>query len=714
MKTILEKGKNCWRMERTDKLRFIIDASDYFYFLRETLKNARSSVYVLSWDIDSRIRLVRNGAHDGSPERLGDFLNFLAKTRPDLNIYILNWDSVLLYKLDREILPIFKLGWKTHKRVHFCLDNYHPEGASQHQKIVVVDQNIAFIGGLDLTKGRWDTSDHIPDNQKRDRVEKKISRPYHDVQVMLSGGSAKALAELVRDRWQKVTGKKLPIPDTESTEDPWPEHIIPDMKNVIVGLARTQGAYKRQTEIREIQAFYTEAIQSAKNFVYIENQYFTAPIIGDAIQAVLEQQIGPEIVMVMPRNTEGWLSQHTMDILRVRLIRRLKKHDHHSRLRVFYPEGPGLEFAPINVHAKLMIVDDRIVTVGSANLNNRSMGLDNECNVIIEAVSDKSLKNRIAVFRSRLLAEHLGRKPEEVYETIRGENSLICCIRKLNKTNQRYLEKLPLDLPEDANRLLPETEVVDPEHPIRPELMIRHIVPEEQEKPARFRIVIWIMLIGFMGFLSAMWRWTPLGEWLNADTLTNAIGIIRDMPAAPIWVILVFVITGFVAFPFTLLIIATVIVFGYIPGFFYSLIGGMLSAVAVYWVGELLGRNTIRKLTGSKLNKISRKIAKHGIINIIFVRIIPVAPFTIINLVAGASHINFRDYLLGTLIGMAPGMMVVAIIADRIRATVQDPVIYNAVWLIITVAVASFAAYLLASWLRRKSDKAVIQNKQDD
>ena len=109
----------------------------------------------------------------------------------------------------------------------------------------------------------------------------------------------------------------------------------------------------------------------------------------------------------------------------------------------------------------------------------------------------------------------------------------------------------------------------------------------------------------------------------------------------------------------------------------------------------------MQKLAGTKLNKISRKIARHGIINIIFVRIVPIAPFTVINLVAGASHINFRDYVLGTLVGMTPGVMAVAIIADRIYATVQDPRIYTSMWLVVSVAFIAFVAFLLVNWLRR-------------
>lgn len=702
MPSILEPGKNCWRIEHAEKLRFIVDAADYFRFIREALKKAEKSIYFLCWDIHSQIELVREADGDGYPTQLGDLLNCLVNSNPDLNIYILNWDFAVLYTFDRELLPIYKLDWKTPARIHFKLDGYHPRGASQHQKIVVVDETVAFIGGLDLTLGRWDTPAHLPDNPLRDRIQNNISRPYHDVQVMLNGDVARALGELFRDRWEKVTGDKLPDGDS-SRAHAWPENIPPDLKGVSVALSRTQSGYKARPEIKEIACFYRDAILSAQNYIYIENQFFTAPSVGDALQTCLERKNGPVIVVVTPRETDGWLPQHTMDVLRIRLIRKLKTYDIHDRLRVYFPDGPGLEDSPINVHAKVMVVDNRLVTVGSANLNNRSMGLDNECNIIVEARNDSAIADRIATFRDRLLAEHLGCPPGRVNRIMETEKSLIGCIEKCNDRNKRHLNVLPLELSPELDRLVPDTELLDPEHPIQPDLMIRHIIPESSQKQTRSRIITWILLIAFVAGLSALWRWSPLKQWVDIDTLSDIFNTIRTAPAAPLWIVMSFILAGLVAIPFSLLIIVTVITFGPVTGFLYSLIGGMLSALLTYWIGDFLGRNLVRSLIGAKINKISKKIAKHGIINIILVRIVPVAPFTIINLVAGASHIHFRDYILGTMLGMTPGMLAVTLLAERIQATVLNPEFDNALWLVVTVLLITGIAYLLVKWLKRKT-----------
>lgn len=331
------------------------------------------------------------------------------------------------------------------------------------------------------------------------------------------------------------------------------------------------------------------------------------------------------------------------------------------------------------------------------------MGLDNECNLVVEAEGNQSTEEAIVGFRNRLLAEHLDCTPAQVQEAFEKGETLNAGIEKLIDEDRRHLKPLPLDLPEEIDRLVPDTELVDPEHPIRPELMIRYMLPEVHDRPARFRIVAWTILVIGLAGLSAMWRWTPLSQWVDLDTLAAAAESVRNVPGAPFWVVMGFVLAGLVAFPFSLLIVVVVITFGPWLGFLYSLCGGLASAMIVYAMGELLGRTFVRKIAGSKINEISKKLARHGIINVAIVRIVPVAPFSVINLVAGASHIDFRDYCIGTLLGMLPGMIAVTLVAHRIHATVQNPQPANTLGLIATIAVVAICAYFLVTWLKRKS-----------
>ena len=126
---MLEPGRNCWRLEQAGRVAFLVDGAAYFSAVRAAAAQARRSIFILGWDIDSRMRLVPEGADDGLPEPLGDFLNALAKRSRKLRIYILNWDFAMLYAPDREVLPRYKLGWRTHRRVRFELDGAHPVGS---------------------------------------------------------------------------------------------------------------------------------------------------------------------------------------------------------------------------------------------------------------------------------------------------------------------------------------------------------------------------------------------------------------------------------------------------------------------------------------------------------------------------------------------------------------------------------------------------------
>jgi len=700
---MLNPGSNCWRVERADRLAFLIDADDYFRALYQAMRQARHSIYILSWDINSRLKLIRHPEDGGNSVQLDEFLNELARERPDLNIYILNWDFVMIFAPAREFLPIYNMDWKTHRRVHFCLDDQHPEGASHHQKVVVIDDCLAFNGGLDLTLGRWDTSDHQAENLARDRLDDAICNPYHDIQVMFDGEAAKAMAELARARWKHATGKQLIVP-VDSQAAIWPDEVQVDIRHAEVGIARTRGEHKELDEIREIQQLHIDAIATAERHIYIENQYLTAPSIRDALKQALEKENGPEILIILPRETDGWLSQYTMDVLRVRLIRKLMEADHQKRLRVMFPDGPDLQSRPINVHAKIMVVDDHIAMVGSANLNNRSMGLDSECNVVIEG-DRQEIREGITAFRNRLLAEHMGCSTNLTSDAFSSEASLLQTVKQLNQSDHRYLSDLPLNLPPEIDRLIPETDIVDPEHPIRPELILPRLLPKKEQSPARERILYWLLLIIALVALAAMWRWTPMHEWLTPEVMAGLLDTVRQLPAAPLWVILGFVIAGLIAFPFSLLIIATVAAFGPLEGLTYSLLGGMLSAMLLYALGEMLGRNVVRQLAGEKLNSISHTLARHGIITVIIVRIVPVAPFTVINLVAGASHINFRDYIIGTLLGMTPGMVAIILVADRVYAMIEQPDITNIAALIITVLAVITGGYHLVKWLKRRSQK---------
>jgi phospholipase D1/2 len=163
---ILAEGRNCWRIARAQRAAFLIDGAAYFAAFAAAAEQAQESIFIVGWDVDSRAPLVHDHEGRTPPTELGSFLNALVSRRRRLHVYILDWDFAMLFALEREPLPRLKLGWRTHRRVHFRLDGQHPVGASHHQKIVVVDDAVAFVGGIDLAIRRWDTPEHHADDPR--------------------------------------------------------------------------------------------------------------------------------------------------------------------------------------------------------------------------------------------------------------------------------------------------------------------------------------------------------------------------------------------------------------------------------------------------------------------------------------------------------------------------------------------------------------------
>lgn len=692
---IIKPGKNCHRYERSRRAALLVDAQNYFGVLRDVLPRARRQVLIAGWDLDSRIKLVHGAGEEPRFAGLGGLLNGIAELNPYLDVYVLVWDFAMLYALEREPLPVFKLGWKTNRRVRFHMDGEHPFGASHHQKIVVVDDKLAFAGGLDLTKHRWDTRGHKPGDPLRVDPSGKAYGPFHDVQMMADGDTAKALGDLVRERWLRATGEIL-APPGETPGDPWPEHVRPDVLDARIAVALTEPAFKGRPEIRQVERLHVDAILAAEESIYIENQYFTSHTVAAALGARLREKGGPEIVMVQPRQATGWLEENTMGAIRSRLVHRLKKEDAEQRLWIYHAVN-GEE--SIKIHGKVMVVDDRFLRVGSANLSNRSMGLDSECDLAMEA-ENKAQSAAVTSFRNNLLGEHLGAAPEAVAQAVARHGSLARAVEAL-RGGERTLQ--PLENSEAEKLADIDVDMLDPEKPVKIDRMIDEFVDEVNGNGGRG----WIKYAGaavlFAAFV-ALWRFTEFGRSLDVDTVTAWIESVRRSPFAPVYVVLGFVAASIVFFPVTILVIASAAVFPPFQALAYILLGVLCSSAANYYIGRLVGRDLIRRFPGGRLNSLSRRLAKSGLWTVIAVRNIPVAPYAVINTVAGAARIGIRDFLAGTVLGMLPGIVAVTFFTDRLAEALLHPGPFNLA-LALGLGAALFAAvYFFRRRLRRRED----------
>jgi phosphatidylserine/phosphatidylglycerophosphate/cardiolipin synthase-like enzyme/uncharacterized membrane protein YdjX (TVP38/TMEM64 family) len=702
---IFRPGDNCWRVTRSGRVAFLVDGAAYFEAFRRAAAKARRSILMVGWDFDSGVRLTPQAEPaDGLPSTLLPFLNELCERTPELTIHILAWDFSVIYAFEREALPVVKFGWRGHNRVRFALDSEHPVGASHHQKIVVIDDEIAFAGGMDLTFARWDTPAHRPVDARRVNADNKITRPMHDVQLAVDGTTAAALGELVRGRWRAATGEVLSPPrhSTAARDESWPQGITPDLIDTDVAIARTFSAVRnRDVDIREIATLTLEAIAAAKKTIYVENQYLTSSTVGAALAARLREPDGPEVVLVLPKDQGGWLEESSMGVLRGRLLGWLRASDRYDRLRVYYPTISGLSPDQcLGVHSKVLVVDDDFVKIGSANLSNRSMGLDSECDLAISAADSFESARTIALFRMRLVAEHLGVATPVLEARVAERGSLIAAIESLPPGPRRLEPLIPAAEPA-VNLAVLDGLVCDPERPIAPERLIEQFVPHPLRQPASRSLTSYAALLVGALVVGAVWKFTPVGDLLVVGRLVELGRLLRESPLAPLYVAAAYLLGGLLFFPITLLITGTTIVFDPLPGFLYCVLGTLLSACTTYAIGRLLGRPIIDRILTPRLHHFRSELRRRSFLAILGARLVPVGNFSLINLLAGALQIRFGPYFVANALGILPGILGLTLFADRLGDTLRHPRLDNVVILVVLLAAIVGALSLIRRGLRR-------------
>ena len=458
-----------WRFAKASRVRVIVDAADYFDLMQQAMLKARSRVLLIGWDFDTRIHLTRGRRwwqkawQRNYPSRLGSFIPWLVRHRPGLEVRILKWGLGVMQSGVRGSMLLDLVRWFPHKRIDFKFDTIHPVGCSHHQKIVVVDRNLAVCGGIDMTDRRWDTSEHREHDPRRQRPGGGLHGPWHDVTMMMEGEVAEALDELGRDRWIRAGGRPLDPLESEDSSA-WPDGLEPTFENVEVGIARTRAAYNGEAAIDEIERLFIAHIARAKHFIYAENQYFASRKIAEAISRRLVEDDPPEIVLVQPSTADGWVESRAMDPARALLVKAVREMDRHDRFHLYTPVAGE---TPIYVHAKLMIVDDEVLRIGSANFNNRSLGLDSECDVFIDCArpANDHCAPAIRALRHRLLAEHCGLEVEEVQGLIEQAGSMAGMIAALGTDRRHALRPFhPAELGE-LEAGMAERELLDPEEP---------------------------------------------------------------------------------------------------------------------------------------------------------------------------------------------------------------------------------------------------------
>lgn len=656
------EGRNCWRRAIADRVAVLIDADAYYAALKAALLRAEHSILLIGWDFDSRTVLDRRpGA--AAPNTIGALLNHAVRHRRGLRAHVLIWDTALIYSWDREFLTWAKFRWLSPRRLDYRLDNNHPIGACHHQKIVVIDDRVAFVGGMDVSAGRWDTREHRPDDPRRCDALAPGYPPFHDVMLMLSGNAAAALGDVARQRWHGATGRRLTPPPPAG--DPWPPMVAPLLRNIPVAIARTLPAWEGAPAVREIERLHLDMIAAARRSIYFEHQYFASRSVTRALLGRLLDAAPPDVLVVSCQEPVAVLERTTMGVGRARTFKQLCRADRHDRMRLYHPAVGGCE---VKVHSKLAIVDDHLLLIGSANLNNRSMGLDTECCVLIESQGDPAVAAAIRRVRCDLLAEHLGTTPDAV-DSATARHGLVDGVDSL-RGGSRTLAPVETRIPEGLGELASVLDVFDLERPLEAALVDQAETAPRRGTADRFdRGVLALATLLLAGGLLALgWQVAPVHMDTLAAPLRPWLDWAAHTPQGGLTVVVIFAAAGLLNLPVTALLIGCGALFGLGHGFAMGLAGSLASGLATYAAGRLAGRDAVRRLAGRGMPRVQRALPRSGILVVALLRLVPVASYSVINLVAGAARMRLANYLLGTVIGMAPVAAAMALFGDRLAA----------------------------------------------
>lgn len=669
----------------------MVDAQAYFQTLAWAAERAERSLCLLCWDIDSRIPLIPEATGAYWSERaslpLADFLLRLVEEKPELHIYILAWDFLFLFRGEREKKSEARRRFRRHPRIHFRFDSSGPFMISHHQKIAVVDDQLAFCGGLDITQRRWDTCDHPVHSEARQDPEGKPYEPFHDVQMMVEGEAARDLGALFRDRWRRATGK-LPKPLEQFAEPRtngfWPEFQEPLLRDHSVALARTIPSFREGETVRENEALFEDSIRRARDYIFVENQYFASRRIGDLLAERLQEPNPPEILILVRLLDSNW-TERLMGVLRARLVRRLKENDPQNRLLVLCPAASRRKDQYLNLHSKVFIADDEILRVGSSNLCGRSEAMDTECDLAIQVSGDQE-RGAVRKIRDQLLAEHLGVDEQTVANEIAAEGSLIRAVSQLQHRSDHTLICCPQKVPAWLDWLCPSVAVVDPEN------------------PRQFAGGL-AKMVGVVACLVALVVAFPLiQEFFQQERIIGWARWVQAQPLAPVGLILLYTLLASLAFPLVPLAVIFSLLLPPWETFLCTMVGSMLSAVITYgvpylwaqrgersWAAHLAERASYRKLQGV--------LEKQGFWPIVLFRLIPIAPFWIENVFMGVMGIKFWHYLLATFLSLLPGIALISFLEDQVSAEggyLTTILVFSVLFALLGWAVQKGARLLLA------------------
>jgi uncharacterized membrane protein YdjX (TVP38/TMEM64 family) len=226
---------------------------------------------------------------------------------------------------------------------------------------------------------------------------------------------------------------------------------------------------------------------------------------------------------------------------------------------------------------------------------------------------------------------------------------------------------------------------------------------DQDRRSARALILKFGAVVALLAALVLLWRFTPVGAFASVEAAGSFFESYRSHPAAPVFTVLAFIAGGLVAFPVTIMIVAAAATFGLWPGALYAALGVLASAAVGYGVGHAAGAAHVHGLLGPRARKVTDAVGRRGVLAVMAVRIVPVAPFSIVNVVAGALNIKFADFVVGTVLGVAPAFLVSSLAGDRVSSFVARPTATGAAVLALVLCVWLGLSLALQAAMRRRA-----------
>jgi uncharacterized membrane protein YdjX (TVP38/TMEM64 family) len=430
-----------------------------------------------------------------------------------------------------------------------------------------------------------------------------------------------------------------------------------------------------QPSVRECESLFLDSIAAARQSIYIESQYFTNEALAHALASRLREPGGPEVVVVTPRECHGWIEQNTMCAFRDGVCRALRDADRYRRLRLVYPAASRARDVATFVHSKVMMVDDVLVRIGSANYSRRSMGVDTECDLAVDAGNDRQAQAGVRHIRDRLLAEHLGISVDELGRELKRAGSvrgLIDARDSLDRTLVRV--DLPAECPPASEAL---RAAADPDKPIWFESSLGQLVPPVDAtnglRPFPIPLIPTIVLASAVASTSS-----ALIRRREFQAFQDALVAAANLPSA-VWVGASMVLVASLALiPLELAAVAAGVFFGAVRGGLAALLGSIVAAAIGYLAGRLIGPAGLARWISLRSYRSARQLGARGAIGVAVLRLASVASAASVHLICGAGRVPFWAYMAGTVIAITPAIAALSGLGALVRHTMLHPSAWNA------------------------------------